>query len=313
MFVDINSNAVHCDIVLDYSAKEVVNALSRFISIRGHPSKIMSDPGSQLTSVSGDLKSWWSEIGKGIVDNTASKGLVWEIRPAGSPWRQGKAEVCIKTIKRLIKIAAAEVRLTPSELQTALYDIANVCNERPIGLNKVPNSDGLFDVITPNCLMLGRSTNAVLDDSNLGEHLKKPDRYLLIKKVTQDFWNRWTSDVTPIHVTRQKWNETKRNLKPGDIVLVHDKSPIRGKYMLGVVDEVKLSSDGLVRSCIVRYRIPSAKDGLEDYSGGKLIRISRSVQRLSLILGVEEQDGHLTVENGQVKEERRVEVDENTG
>ena len=36
--VDINSNAVHCDIVLDYSAKEVVNALSRFISIRGHPS-----------------------------------------------------------------------------------------------------------------------------------------------------------------------------------------------------------------------------------------------------------------------------------
>ena len=71
VFVDINSNAVHCDIVLDYSAKEVVNALSRFISIRGHPSKIMSDPGSQLTSVSGDLKSWWSEIGKGIVDNTA--------------------------------------------------------------------------------------------------------------------------------------------------------------------------------------------------------------------------------------------------
>ena len=77
--------------------------------------------------------------------------------------------------------------------------------------------------------------------------------------------------------------------------------------MLGVVNEVKLSSDGLVRSCVVRYRIPSAKDGLEDYSGGKLIKISRSVQRLSLILGVEEQNGPLVVENGKVKGQTDVE------
>ena len=175
----------------------------------------MSDPGSQLQSVSGDLKSWWSEIGKEIMNETASKGILWEIRPADSPWRQGKAEVCIKTIKRLIKIAAAEVRLTPSELQTALYDIANVCNEKPIGLTGVPKSDGTFDVITPNCLLLGRSLNTVVDDSDLGSYLKKPERYLLIKSVTQDFWNRWATEVTPIHVTRQKWHEEKQNLKPG--------------------------------------------------------------------------------------------------
>ena len=99
-------------------------------------------------------------------------GFSWSISPADSPWRQGRCEVRIKTIKKLLTISVGSSKLTPVELQTAFFDAANLCNERPIGVHKTPKADGTFKVLTPNCLILGRSLNAVPDDSNLGLHLK---------------------------------------------------------------------------------------------------------------------------------------------
>ena len=193
--------------------------------------------------------------------------------PADSPWRQGQCEVSIKQVKRLLKIAVGEVKLTPSELQTALFEVANLCNEKPIGVNSSPEADGSFKVLTPNCLTMGRSSNAVPDDTNLAENMKHSERYKLIEQVTADYWKRWTAEITPLHVIRQKWHESKRNLKIGDLVLVHDKSPIKGKYTLAIVDEVKISTDGFVRSCVLKYSIPHAKDSTREYSGCKEIKI----------------------------------------
>ena len=305
VIIDANSSATHCDIVLDYSAHEVINSLRRFASLRGWPSKIASDPGSQLQSASGELKNWWSDFREEIGDHASSKGFEWEIRPADSPWRQGKSEVSIKKIKRLLKIAVGDIRLTPTELQTALYEIANLCNEKPVGMCKMPDADGTFAAITPNCLLLGRSSNSVTVDSRLGENLGQRDRLRLINQVTTDFWSKWTSEVTPLHVVRQKWHQTRRNLQPGDLVLVHDSSVLKGKYTMAIVDSVVVSTDGLVRSCKVSYRIPNSKDKIHQYTGGKLITLSRSVQKLTLLLGVEEQNCQLVVSDGYVKEKMK--------
>ena len=239
---------------------------------------------------------------KGLVENATLQGFTWDIRPGNSPWRQGKSEVSIKVVKRLLKIAIGDIKLTPSELQTCFFEIANLCNERPIGINKSPSADGTYRILTPNCLLMGRSSNAVPDDSNLGEHLKKADRYKLIEQVTCDFWRRWTSEITPQYAVRQKWHESGRNLTVGDEVLVHDSSPIKGQYRMAIVETVKKSLDGKVRSCEVSYRIPYSKDDTHKYSGGKQVKISRSVQRLTLLLPVEEQLVKLDVNDGLVKE-----------
>ena len=71
---------------------------------------------------------------------------------------------------------------------------------------------------------------------------------------------------------------------------------------MAIVETVKKSLDGKVRSCEVSYRIPYAKDATCEYSGGKQIKISRSVQRLTLLLPVEEQLVKLDVDDGIVKE-----------
>ena len=224
----------------------------------------------------------------------------WQISPANSPWRQGRCEIRINSIKKLLIISVGMTKLTPLELQTVLFEIANLSNERPIGIHKTPRVDGSFKILTPNCLLIGRSLNSVPDDTNLGSHLRISDRYQLIQQVTNDFWVRWTQEVTPAAVVRQKWHETGRNLQVGDIVLIHDKSEIKGKYLLGKVEEARMGSDGLVRSCQVGYTVPNAKDSLGTYSGGRKLSVSRSVQRLTLLLPIEEQPGTLIVEGDKV-------------
>ena len=300
MIVDRASGAVHCDIVLDYSAQEIIKALRRFASLRGWPARIASDPGSQLVSSSGNLESWWNSMKNQLSDLATSKNFEWIISPANSPWRQGRCESHIKSLKRLLTISASYTRLTPTELQTVLYEAANLTNERPIGLVRTPLADGSFKVITPNTLLLGRSLNKVPDDVDLGLHLKHSDRYHLVQQVTSEFWDRWTQEVIPERLIRQKWHQTSRNLKSGDVVLLHDKSPIKGSYILGIVESVKLGNDGLVRSCTIGYTVASKKDSVDKYSGGKRISVTRSIQRLSLILPVEEQESPLQVVNNDV-------------
>ena len=56
VFVDRNSGAIHCDVVMDYSAEETIKILKRFSSLRGWPVQMYSDPGSQLESSAGKLE-----------------------------------------------------------------------------------------------------------------------------------------------------------------------------------------------------------------------------------------------------------------
>ena len=73
---------------------------------------------------------------------------------------------------------------------------------------------------------------------------------------------------------------------------------MKAKYKLGVIDEVTVSIDGNVRSATVRYVLLQKNSKGEDTV--RTIRVSRSVQRLILILPVEEQDSPLVITDNEV-------------
>ena len=68
-----------------------------------------------------------------------------------------------------------------------------------------------------------------------------------------------------------------------------------------MVDSVNVGRDGLVRSCSVGYTVPNAKDPVGKYNGGRRIVVTRSIQRLTLLLPVEEQNSQMIVEDNVVK------------
>ena len=305
---DKNSGAVHADIVVNYSASAVLAALRRFAWLRGWPASISSDPGSQLESAGGKLESWWDQFSNSLTEFAGNKGFRWDISPANSPWRQGRVERRIGCLKRVIKISLGDTRVTQSELQTCLMEAAGIANERPLTLGP-PREDGTFPIITPHTLLLGRSDILPPDDVELGESLSYSDRYRIITQVTAAFWSKWATEVTPKLVDRKKWHSgMPRGLKLGDLVMISDKTAVKAKYRLAIVTSVSTSTDGVVRSAELTYYLPGpgkvelGSDGKYKWRGGvrgkikgRAITVTRSVQRLSLILAVEEQSGPLVV------------------
>ena len=115
----------------------------------------------------------------------------------------------------------------------------------------------------------------------------------MVQHVTTAFWKKWASLATPGLVHRQKWHQKGRNLKVNDVVMICEPTKVKAKYRLAIVDDIKTSNDGCVRSATVRYSSlrtsPRGKDVVQ------VIRVKRSVQRLCLILPVEEQHADVQV------------------
>ena len=92
---------------------------------------------------------------------------------------------------------------------------------------------------------------------------------------------------------RQKWFYERRNMQVGDVVLLQYEGKCRpATYSLAVVVDVEVDGDGLVRTVSVEYSLLAELPASErlSYKGVTKKRIRVSVQRLVLILPVEEAD-----------------------
>lgn len=287
IFTDLVSRAVHIEAVYGYDTCSFLMALSRFTSIRGWPAYIYSDPGSQLIGAERELKEHWEKIDRGkLHKNGVENGLTWVFGSADSPWHQGAVESLVKAAKRAIAYAVGKRRLTVPEFLTVCTEAANLVNERPIGT--LPSCDSELNVLTPNSLLLGRSTAKNPGKWQPFTYSKHPTtRYHLVQAAVEDFWEKWVQLYAPTLVVRRKWHVNTRNLCPGDVVIVADKNVLRGNYRLGLVQEVFPDEDGKVRHVLVKYKNFRVGKDRSCYGISDEVTVSRSVQRLALLVPVE--------------------------
>ena len=117
-------------------------------------------------------------------------------------------------------------------------------------------------------------------------------RLQYVENCIAQWWEQFHVQNFSSLVPRQKWFMEKRNVKVGDVVLIKYEGKCKpGTYRLGVVREVEECSDGLVRTVLVEYsllgEVPAEDRHL--YTGVTKKKISLPVQRLVLVLPVEEQ------------------------
>ena len=79
--------------------------------------------------------------------------------------------------------------------------------------------------------------------------------------------------------------------------MICETTKVKAKYRLGVIEDVKKSEDNVVRSATVRY---SVTEGGSPQEVAKTVKVRRSVQRLALVMPVEEQESPLSVEENDV-------------
>ena len=283
LFTDLASRAIHLECVFGYSTDHFLMGLSRFVHMRGWPSVIYSDPGTQLVGAEREIKEAWQQIEKGeLIKKGAESGTKWIFGPADSPWHQGAAESLVKTVKRCMQFAVHSQRLTPAEYLSIAYEIANLINERPIGYRPAPDSQ--INIFTPNMLLLGRSS-AKNPSIYLPEHSNISARFELVRSVATDFWKRWIELYVPSLVKQNKWLKPGRDLVSGDIVLIAERG-FKGEYKLAQVTETFPGVDGRVRKVNLRYKNLKTNEPSKIYKGASDIVVSRAVQKLALVVPV---------------------------
>ena len=80
----------------------------------------------------------------------------------------------------------------------------------------------------------------------------------------------------------------ERDLKIGDVVLVLDRNTLKSEYRLGLVSDIHPSKDGRVRNVTVAYKNFKVGEKVHTYKGQKYTSVKRSVQRLVLLVPIEE-------------------------
>ena len=281
------SRAVYVDVSHNYSTDAFLQVLRRFSSLRGWPRKIHSDNGTQLVAASKELINAVKDLDWDMIKRYGIKYKTeWEFSPADAPWQNGATEALIKPIKRALNNAIGEEVMSFSEVQTVMFEAAQLVNQRPIGAH--PTSPEESPYLCPNDLLLGRSTSHVPQGPFL-ERAGTKQRLDYIQAVVERFWKKWSRDVFPSLCVTPKWHVERRNVMEGDLVLVQDSYAVRGEWKRGLVTKVYPSDNGRVRRVLVSYKNPRPDQKADCYRGQKYKTVERAVQRLIVLIPVDEQ------------------------
>ena len=96
------TRAMHIDLIADYSTDAFLQGFRRFISIRGAPLNIYSDPGSQLEGACKELKQMIKGLDQDkLKDFGVNNEMVWNFTSADAPWQNGCSESLISSCKQV--------------------------------------------------------------------------------------------------------------------------------------------------------------------------------------------------------------------
>ncbi|XP_046854266.1 uncharacterized protein LOC124447403 [Xenia sp. Carnegie-2017] len=263
------TRALHLDLVKDLSADEFVRCLRRFAARRGTPSLMVSDNAKTFKATVKTLENLYkNERMQGYLGNNR---IEWKFNLERAPWWGGFFERMVRSVKRCLKKVLGNARLTFDELLTILVEVEATLNSRP--LTYTYDEVG-SEPLTPSHLVTGRRLLSMPDEVSGEEesdegYCKKRYQYLSKKKM--HFWNRWRKeylvDLREFH--RKDKDNTNRVVQRGDVVTVYEDNVKRGNWKTGVIEELFLGKDGVVRGAKVRL-----------VRNGKVVHLNRPVQKL---------------------------------
>ena len=195
-----STGATHIELCVNYGSDAFLQAFTNFATVRGYPAQVYTDKGSQLARASQNVAenpvNWdW----KHIQAATAQMKTTWRFCPSASQWWNGMAESRVKAFKQALDnlMPAGVENMNHAEFFTLLKLCCNLVNERPLGVRKVSDRiDSDILSITPNMLLLGRSSTQPPDDYVSPEDENKLTRRIkFIQEAENQWWRMWYCQV----------------------------------------------------------------------------------------------------------------------
>ncbi|GFV82128.1 integrase catalytic domain-containing protein [Trichonephila clavipes] len=246
VFVCLATKAVHLEVVSDLTSKAFIACLKRFVARRGKPSEIFCDQGTNFYGASRDLRKEFRQLMKedAVHQFLVTDNITFHFNPPSAPHFGGIWEATVKSFKFHLNRVVGVTSLTFEELSTLSSQIEACLNSRPLCVLSSSPDDPC--VLTPGHFLIGKALTAI-PQPTVPDDLRHCDRWRLLTRMTQHFWNRWSSEYLTLLQSRSKWRIVQKNLDIGDLVLIkHDNSPPL-QWKLGKVTETFPGNDGKVR------------------------------------------------------------------
>ncbi len=255
VFVSLSVKAVHLELVTDLTSEAFIACFKRFIARRGLPSLVWSDNGTNFTGAAREIKELYQFLQTQSTQDEVNhylsdKGVTWKFIPQRAPHFGGIWEAAVKSTKTHLRRVLGEVKLTYEELSTLLAQIESCLNSRPLA--SLVNDDDGIEALTPGHFIIGKPLTALPETTPSSRSISLLKRWQLCKSLLRHFWNRWSSEYVTQIGRFTKWRHPTRNIETGDLVLIHENSPIPTKWPLARVVKVHPGKDNLVRVATVR-------------------------------------------------------------
>lgn len=252
IFVCMATRAVHLELVSDLSTALFLAALHRFVSRRGRCTDIYSDCGTNFVGA----KNYLNEVNKllssaDFANGVSNAHIRWHLNPPAAPHMGGLWEAAVKSAKTLLYRTIKEQVLTYEELNTVFHRVEAILNSRPLGaMSSDPND--LQPLTAGHFLTMDSLVTVPAPDSfQTAPRLNLHQRWTLVQRIQQHFWDRWSKEYLHTISIRSKWNKHQRNLEPGDLVIIKEATPPL-TWKTARVLEVHPGDDGVVRVATVR-------------------------------------------------------------
>ncbi|XP_022102427.1 uncharacterized protein LOC110985605 [Acanthaster planci] len=254
LFTCMSSRAIHIETTTALSTDVFINALRRFIAIRGPIRQLRCDQGTNFVGTRSELNEALKEMNTDHVrkflikqncDLVEFKTNIPTASHTGGVWERQ-----IRSVRRVLSSLMDQLgsHLDDESLRTLMTEAAAIINSRPLTIDNLNDPTSLAP-LTPNHLLTMKST-LVLPPPGCFQStdLYSKKRWRRVQFLANEFWNRWRKEYIQTLQLRQKWIRPHPNLEVDDIVLVKDDTLPRNRWQLGRVKDVFPGKDGLVRS-----------------------------------------------------------------
>ena len=248
LFTCCVTRAVHLELIENLQTPTFVNCLRRFASRRGTPALVVSDNAKTFKATARLLQKLQKD--EQFQDFLASRRTEWKFNMERAPWMGGVFERMIGSVKRCLRKVLGNAKLTFDELNTVLIEIEGTLNSRPLTYLY----DKLEEALTPSHLLFGHRLSPLSENVDIHANLDNVDndkihkRFLYLTRKLNHFWNRWRKEyVTDLRESHKLTGTVPAQIASGDVVLIYDANEKRGFWKTGIVQDIIVGKDGVVR------------------------------------------------------------------
>ncbi|XP_067373333.1 uncharacterized protein [Channa argus] len=251
MFTCLVTRAVHIEVIESLSTSSFINALRRFVAIRGPVKLFQSDRGTNFVGACKELQ--FAAEDPELQSYFKDEGCTWKFNPPHSSHMGGVWERMIGVARRILDAMLLKVH-TPSlsheVLTTLMAEVSAIMNGRP--LVPISTDPEQPDLLTPGSIFtqkteLVSAPPGVFDPNEL--HRKQ---WKQVQCLANSFWKRWRQEYLATLQPRRKWQAVGPNLEIGDVVLLKDSQAKRNEWPVGLIVNTFPGQDNRVRKVEVR-------------------------------------------------------------